>query len=85
MSYVAAILEPPTIASIMNIFQQISMTIIKKSFHLSVWTIEQFHDIALYEQKGRKLQELPDGTLGKEIGKCLERNGLRLVPQLRKS
>ncbi|MEG5111040.1 hypothetical protein QUB32_30930 [Microcoleus sp. AT8-A4] len=64
----------------MNIFQQISRAIIKKSFHLSVWTIEQFYDIALYEQKGRELKELPDGTLGKEIGNCLERNGLRLVP-----
>ena len=64
----------------MNIFQHISRTIIKKSFHLSVWSIEQFHDIALYEQKARQLQELPEGTLGKDIGNCLEKNGLRLVP-----
>jgi hypothetical protein len=64
----------------MNIFQQIARTIIKKSFHLSVWTIEQFHDVALYEQKSRQLQELPEGTLGKEIANCLEKNGLRLVP-----
>jgi hypothetical protein len=64
----------------MNIFQHLARTIIKKSFHLSVWTIEQFHDIALYEQKARQLKELPDGTLGKDIANCLEKNGLRLVP-----
>ena len=64
----------------MNIVQQVSRIIIRKSFHLSVWTIEQFHDIALYEQKARQLQSLPEGTLGKDIAKCLEKNGLRLVP-----
>jgi hypothetical protein len=64
----------------MNIFKHLSRTIIKTSFHLSVWTIEQFHDIALYEQKARQLKELPDGTLGKDIANCLEKNGLRLVP-----
>lgn len=64
----------------MNILQHISRTIIKKSFHLSVWTIEQFNDTASYEQKGREIQELPDGTLGKDIGNCLAENGLRLVP-----
>lgn len=66
--------------TIMNIFQLIARSIIKRSFHLSVWTIEQFHDIALFEQKAKKLQELPDGTLGKDIANCLEKNGLRLVP-----
>ncbi|GAL87791.1 hypothetical protein MYP_5022 [Sporocytophaga myxococcoides] len=64
----------------MNIFQIIARAIIKKSFHLSVWAIEQFHDIAVYEQKAKKLQELPDGTLGKDIANCLEKNNLRLVP-----
>ncbi len=64
----------------MNIFQIISRTIIKKSFHLSVWTIEQFYDIAIYEEKARQLQEFPDGTLGKDIANCLEKNNLRLVP-----
>ena len=64
----------------MNIFQHKSRTIIKNSFHLSVWTIEQFHDIVLYEQKAKKLQELPNGTLGKDIANCLDKNGLRLVP-----
>lgn len=64
----------------MNVFQHLSRAIIKRSFHLSVWTIEQFHDIALYEQKVRQLKELSDGTLGKDIANCLEKNGLRLVP-----
>ena len=64
----------------MNILQILARTIIKKSFHLSVWTIEQFNDIAIYEQKARQLQELPDGTLGKDIANCLEKNNLRLVP-----
>lgn len=64
----------------MNIFQITARTIIKKSFHLSVWTIEQFHDMAVYEQKARQLKELPDGTLGKDIANCLEENNLRLVP-----
>ena len=64
----------------MNILQHIARFIIKKSFHLSVWTIEQFHDIALYEQKARQLQSLPEGTLGKDIAMCLDKNGLRLLP-----
>jgi hypothetical protein len=64
----------------MNILQVLARAIIRKSFHLSVWTIEQFHDIELYEQKAKELQALPDGTLGKEIADCLEKNELRLVP-----
>lgn len=64
----------------MNLIQHLSRAIIKNTFHLSVWTIEQFHDIAVYEQKASKLNELPDGTLGKEIASCLEKNNLRLVP-----
>jgi hypothetical protein len=64
----------------MNIPQIIARNIIKKSFRLSVWTIETFYDIAIYEQKARQLQELPEGTLGKDIANCLEKNNLRLVP-----
>ena len=64
----------------MNILQLIARAIIRRSFHLSVWTLEQFYDIALYEQKTRQLQKLPPGTLGKEIANCLQKNGLRLVP-----
>lgn len=47
---------------------------------MSVWTIEQFDNIVVYEQKARELQELPEGTLGKDIATCLEKNNLRLVP-----
>src|SRR5688572_30678993 len=65
----------------MNIFQRIARVIIKQSFHLSVWTIGQFHDVALYEKKTRQLKALPDGTLGNDIARCLEKNGLRLVPK----
>lgn len=64
----------------MNIFQTIARIIIKKSFNLSIWTIEQFNEIDIYEQKARRLQDLPEGTLGKDIATCLERNNLRLVP-----
>lgn len=64
----------------MNIFQVLARNIIRKSFHLSVWTIEQFYDIALYEEKTRALNTLPEGSLGKEIANCLIRHQLRLVP-----
>lgn len=64
----------------MNIFQILARNIIRKSFHLSVWTIEQFYDIALYEEKTRALYMLPEGSLGKEIANCLIRHQLRLVP-----
>ncbi|MCU0439005.1 MAG: ubiquinone biosynthesis protein COQ4 [Raineya sp.] len=64
----------------MNTIQIIARAIIKKSFQLSVWIIEQFHNITLCEQKVKKLQELPEGTLGKDIANCLEKHNLRLVP-----
>ena len=64
----------------MNFLQHFARKIIKKSFHFSVWTIEQFHDISFYEQKAKQLHDLPDGTLGKDIANCLEKNNLRLVP-----
>lgn len=64
----------------MSLLQNIARSIIKKLFHLSVRTIEQFHDMAVYEQKAKNLKELPDGTLGKDIANCLEKNDLRLVP-----
>jgi hypothetical protein len=65
----------------MNIFQQVARVIIRESFHLSVWTIEKFHDISIYEQAAKQLQQLPEGTLGKDIANCLERDKLRLVPK----
>lgn len=64
----------------MNVLQIIARGIIKKSFNLSVWTIEQFNDIAEYDQKTEELSKLPEGTLGKDIANCLQENKLRLVP-----
>ncbi|OMP76148.1 hypothetical protein [[Flexibacter] sp. ATCC 35208] len=64
----------------MNFFQILARNIIRKSFHLSVWTIEQFYDIAVFEEKTRELNNLPEGTLGKDIAACLIRHNLRLVP-----
>lgn len=59
---------------------QISETIIKASFHLSVWTIEHFYDMKVYEDKMSELRKLGEGTLGKGVAECLEQNDLRLVP-----
>lgn len=64
----------------MNIFRQIARAIICKSFHLSVWIIEQFHHMEVYEQKVNEWEQLPQGTLGNDIAACLTRNRLRLVP-----
>lgn len=54
--------------------------IIKLTFHLSVWIIEKFHDMTVYEQQIDELSKLPKGTLGREIADCLDENKLRLVP-----
>jgi hypothetical protein len=64
----------------MNVFQKLARSIIENSFYLSVWSIEQFHNVALYEKQVKLLQQLPEGTLGKDISNCLEKEGLRLVP-----
>ncbi|MDA3616157.1 hypothetical protein [Polluticaenibacter yanchengensis] len=64
----------------MNKLQTLARKIIKSTFHLSVCAIEKFHDIDVYDQKCRKLEELPEGTLGKDVAKCLKKNNLRLVP-----
>jgi len=54
--------------------------IITLSFHLSVWIIERFSNIRKYQKKVDKLDELEEGTLGKDIAECLLKNKLRLVP-----
>ncbi|MET0637944.1 MAG: hypothetical protein ABWZ25_18070 [Chitinophagaceae bacterium] len=64
----------------MNIFQWIARATIKRSFKTSVWTIEKFYDVAVYEAKSEKLSQLPEGSLGRDIADCLEAHGLRLVP-----
>jgi hypothetical protein len=64
----------------MNIFRLISRSIIKRSFNLSVWAIEQFYDMTPYDQKVGELRKLAEGTLGCDIAQCLDDNNLRLVP-----
>ena len=54
--------------------------IIKASFHLSVLTIEQFHDMKVYEDKVNALRHFAAGTLGKDVAGCLDKNNLKLVP-----
>ena len=58
----------------------LSEKIIEKSFYLSVWTIEQFFDTEKLKDKVEELDKLEEGTLGKEIAKCLKENNLNLVP-----
>ena len=65
----------------MKILQTTAQNIIKASFHLSVWIIEQFYNVKIYENKVDLLLKMPNGTLGNDIGKSLKENGLRLVPK----
>jgi len=60
--------------------KRIPEKIIKASFHLSVWMIEKFYDMKVYEDKVNELRNLGEGTLGKDIADCLDKNNLRLVP-----
>jgi hypothetical protein len=52
---------------------QIPDTIIKTSFNISVWTIEKFHNMKVYEDKLQELRDLREGTLGKDIADCLDK------------
>ncbi|PQJ09296.1 hypothetical protein CJD36_018785 [Flavipsychrobacter stenotrophus] len=65
----------------MNALQHTARFIIKRSFRLSVWMIEQFSDTKLCTLKVARLRGLPEGTLGKDIADCLEDNKLSLVPK----
>ncbi|WP_341902561.1 hypothetical protein [Fluviicola taffensis] len=65
----------------MNILQKLARKVIKKSFNLSVWTIQQFYDMSEYNEKMIRLRKLPEGTLGYDIAKCLDQNQLTLVPK----
>ncbi|MEQ8477285.1 hypothetical protein [Fulvivirga sp.] len=64
----------------MKILNKFSELIIKKSFHFSVWLIEQFHSMKVYDEQLEKLRALPNGTLGREIANCLDSHKLNLVP-----
>ena len=59
--------------------KRIPETIIKASFHFSVRTIEKFHDMKVYENKVNELRGFAEGTSGKDVANCLEKNNLRLV------
>jgi len=59
---------------------ELSEKIIEKSFYLSVWTIERFFDTNELKNKVKELDKFEEGTLGKEIAKCLNENNLNLVP-----
>lgn len=65
----------------MNYLQIIARKIIKITFDFSVWTIEQFYDMSIYEKKIAKLRELPVDSLGYDIAKCLDKHQLKLVPK----
>ncbi|ALJ00716.1 hypothetical protein [Rufibacter tibetensis] len=64
----------------MKKISSLSQLIITLSFHLSVWIIERFSNTKEYQKKVDNLNELEEGTLGKDIANCLLENKLRLVP-----
>lgn len=64
----------------MNVLTKFPEQIIKFSFNLSVWLIELFNDMSLYDEKTKQLNQSKDGTLAKDISECLIKNNLRLVP-----
>lgn len=59
---------------------RLSEWIIRLSFKFSVWLIEKFHDMKLYDEQLEQLRQLEAGTLGREIADCLDNHSLRLVP-----
>ncbi len=59
---------------------KISEWIIRISFKLSVWLIERFHNMEVYDKQLEQLRQLEPGTLGREIANCLDNHNLRLVP-----
>ena len=63
----------------MNFLNFVSNSIIEKSFNTSVWIIRQFNDKKVLNKKLNELRCLPNGTLGKEIANCLDKNNLDLV------
>ncbi|WP_167855637.1 hypothetical protein [Hymenobacter fodinae] len=58
----------------------IAEQLIRKAFFLSVWCLEQCHDMPHYQRKVAALAQLPAGTVGKELAECLLARELTLVP-----
>jgi hypothetical protein len=54
--------------------------LIRHAFFLSVWCLEQCHDMAPYQQKVAALSQLPKGTVGQSLAECLLARELTLVP-----
>jgi hypothetical protein len=54
--------------------------LIRHAFFLSVWCLEQCHDMSPYQQKVAALSQLPKGTVGKSLAECLLARELTLVP-----
>lgn len=54
--------------------------IIEKSFYLSVWLIQQLRNTESLNHKEAYLRTLEEGTLGREIVKCMRAHNLHLVP-----
>jgi len=57
-----------------------SERIIKCAFYFSVWIIESFTSNSELKLKLEKLDNLDEGTVGKEIANCLKANNLNFVP-----
>lgn len=65
----------------MNAIQRLARHLILKTFDLTVKTIQKLHDEqSAYEQKNEWIRTLPEGTLGADIARCLDQNGVKLVP-----
>lgn len=65
----------------MNTFQKSARAIVKKAFDLTVRTIQRSQNNPdLSGQKTEWLRKLPEGTLGRDIAKCLDENNVKLVP-----
>lgn len=54
--------------------------LIRHAFFLSVWCLEQGHDMSPYQQKVAALSQLPQGTVGQSLAECLLARELTLVP-----
>lgn len=65
----------------MNLIQKGARSIIEISFQGSVRVIEYFSEMDDYHQKVDALRTLDEGTLGREIARCLDDHQLTLVPK----
>lgn len=64
----------------MNPFQHLARKIICLAFRVGIPAFELFHSRARLRRRTMELASYPEGTLGREIGDCLQRFGLRPLP-----